>query len=68
MMEKSKKNKGKLSSKLDKGFDEIKKNPKLKPANKKAEKNWKNSLFNDEEEDFFKHQFEDLPEEEDEID
>jgi hypothetical protein len=37
--------------------DELKKPVKLKPDNKKASKNWKNNLFEDEDDDFM---FDDL--------
>lgn len=39
-------------------FSEVKKTPKLKPADKKSGKNWKNSIFDDEEEDFIDPDFE----------
>ena len=52
-------------------FNEVKKTPKLKPADKKSDKNWKNSIFNDDEqeEDFIDPYYDnDLPEDpEDEI-
>lgn len=56
--------------------DELKKPVKLKPDNKKASKNWKNNLFDDEDDDFmfddlqsdFEDDFEDDDYEEDDDD
>jgi hypothetical protein len=50
-------NQSKVSGKKASEIDELKKPLKLKPNDKKANKNWKNNLFNDEDDDFM---FDDL--------
>lgn len=50
-MKKDKQPSKNASIKKQSDFDEAKKNPKLKPADKKSGKNWKNALFNEDEED-----------------
>ncbi len=51
-------NQSKVSGKKTTEIDELKKPVKLKPDNKKASKNWKNNLFEDEDDDDF--MFDDL--------
>ncbi|MFN4234832.1 MAG: hypothetical protein ACK4IK_08505 [Bacteroidia bacterium] len=52
-----KQNLSKTSGKKATDNDELKKPLKLKPDNKKAHKNWKNNLFDDEDDDYM---FDDL--------
>lgn len=69
-------NLSKISGKKATEIDELKKPVKLKPDNKKASKNWKNNLFEEEDDDFmfddFKseldHDFEDEDYEEEDDD
>lgn len=46
-------NLSKVSGKKATEIDELKKPVKLKPDNKKASKNWKNNLFNDDDDFMF---------------
>ena len=61
----------KVSSKKKLDIDETRKTPKLKPPDKKLNKNWKKSLFIEDEDDFsedkfFKNDFDDNIEAEEE--
>ena len=50
-MKKDKQTSKNASVKKQADFNEAKKTPKLKPTDKKSGKNWKNSLFSEDEED-----------------
>ena len=47
----------KVSSKKKLDIDETRKTPKLKPPDKKLNKNWKKSLFIEDEDDFSEDEF-----------
>ena len=47
----------KVSSKKKLDVDETRKTPKLKPPDKKLNKNWKKSLFIEDEDDFSEDEF-----------
>lgn len=58
-----KKGKSQLSEKGFNDFENLKKSSRLKPNSRKNSKNWKNSLF-DEEDEIYKYKEEDFDEEE----
>ncbi|HET6244945.1 MAG: hypothetical protein H0V01_00225 [Bacteroidetes bacterium] len=57
-----------VSSKKKQDIDGLKKGPKLKVAEKKLHKNWKNSLFSEDEDDFLDEPFSDIESEDNDSD